>query len=317
MVDSYRVANALSALGQGLDQHAQMQQKDEQFQQEQAMMDRREAANRQFQMTLEGLRAQQTKQLHEEQMGQQKEEFGQTMEMHKDELARQTARDQQEAGFRNAQLGLESQRVGLEASRVGLEKTRMQDSKQVTALNGRLSNISRTIGAYNAARDKEKSVLGKDMNFQLKDEAQRANEMAAIDRKYQPMIDAQQKMYDAYNQRFSDLTGVDFSDAQQPGKTGATASGNQQDTDDNGMPPAPSGVPVSPVSPGTMPPNPNGVADPSQDPALAGMVKARGGSLTGQPSSKYPEGTRLTGPGGKMFVVKNGMPVPEDTTSGN
>lgn len=315
MVDSYRVANALSALGTGLDQYAGMQQKQEQFQQEQAMMDRREAANRQFQMTLEGLRAAQTKQLHEEQMAQQKGEFAQTLEVHKDELARQTARDQQEAGFRNAQLGIENSRLGIEASRVGLERERMQDNKQITALNGRLSNISRTMNAYSAARDKEKANLGKDMNFQLLDDAQRNQRLSAIDKKYQPLIDRAQTEYDAYNKRFSDLTGVDFGASQQTPSTSTT--GNAQDTDDEGMPAAPSGVPSSPVAPGSMPPNPNGVADPTQDPALMGMVKARGGSISGQPQPKYPDGTKLTGPGGKPYTVKNGIPVPDDATSGN
>lgn len=300
MVDSYRLSNALQALGEGVGQFGKMQFAEAQEQHKDALQARREAADQQFRATLqanmikaegdrENVRLAETAKDRELQRQLSQQTHADTISVERDRLA-------SENQFRQQQLGMEGARLGLERDRMAQGKQNATQMRAAQVIQARISGLDRSLQAYNAQWNKEKSDQEKSTDYMTMDDNQKQQAMSKIDTKYAPLIKHQQDLRDKYNSKLGELTNVNFDDMGDQG--GSTDEGG--DDTSGGMPPAPSGIQASPAPSGTMPPKPPGLGAPAtQAPST--------------PQTPYPEGTRLTGPDGKKYVVQGGKPVPAGT----
>lgn len=246
MSSAHQFGAALLALGNDLGGFAQYEGSKEEQQRQEAIQQRREAAQMAFQKALYDAKAAQDQQQFDATREDRASERADMMDYRNRDLDEQTAYhqaslDQQAAehadmsAYRKGELGIAQQNADSERLRSSREVTSHTTDRTAGVLSNRLSATGRLIQSYEKQKQGEIAALDKDPMLMADDKA-KAAAAQRIAAKYQPLIDKRQSEYDALNQKFAKVTGVEFGDPEEaatqaemgnagtPGSSGAPAA---------------------------------------------------------------------------------------------
>lgn len=293
-MDNNQIAHGLQALSGDLGMFAGYAADKEKMAAQQASDERRDASNKAFQAALENARMQNENDHFNRTDTRQQEQFAASKEFQQKELDSRTDYQnrvlEQTDKYHGQQLGIDQQRLGIERTKAENDKADRADTKKAQIIGSQLTGVGRRL-------DNQRKLMTTELQKALADpmvmgdDAAQQRIKSSIEAKYKPILDPLQRDYEANKKRYADLTGVEFDD-----------SSITDDPIDSGL---------SDTSTGNGYPNSGAPALPSQDPALVAAGMVPGTPAAGAPKSPYPEGTRLTGPDGKPYIVKNGIPVPQ------
>lgn len=279
-MDARRFAGALSGLSQDIGAYAEYSAKQQSDAEAEQLQDRRDAANKAFQVALYNAKAQQdqtqfeaTRQDRQAEMADNKDYRQQSLAAETDyrtqSLAQQKAERDATLGIENKRLGIEQQNADSTAKRADTDVKSHGTDRTAGYLSTQLVATGKLVQGYGKQRDAELAKLGSDMNL-MGDPAGMAAAQRKVEAKYEPLISKYQQQYDKLNSKFGELTGVDFGDANTASSVGdvlsqqRAAAAGTPGTPDDGSPVPPTGEPYT--------------AD--QDPAMvtAGMAGTPGSS---------------------------------------
>jgi hypothetical protein len=289
-MDTNALGRALGSVGQNLGTVANYQASEQRFKDQQTIQDRRDAADKQFRERLQNLEMTNRNQEHAGDMAQNEDHFTRSEAANRDRMGI----DQQRADTADKRVGqqmaLESERIGLERDRITTGKQDTADTRTANAISSQLKSVATTISGIRKQQQSELSASMKSTDWMMKTDQQKQQTIDAVNSKYQPLLDRANKDYARYGKKFSELTHVDPAD---PIDMANSVGGDQSMGTGDG-------------AGGSVPGDTSDGANLSPAPASA---------PAGTGAAPFKEGQRLQGPGGKTFVVRNGVPVPEDQVS--